>query len=60
MGHVEDLVVLPSYRGKGLGHEILRRLKDYGFDISREELINYIQPLLMKINEVTPLKNGNN
>lgn len=32
-------------------------VKDYGFDISRQELIEYIQPLLMKINELTPLSN---
>lgn len=35
-------------------------IKDYGFDISREELVQFIQPLLMKINEITPLKDGDN
>lgn len=34
---------------------LLRYVNDYGFDISRQELINYIQPLLIKINEATPL-----
>lgn len=34
---------------------LLRYVNDYGFNISREELVQYIQPLLMKINEATPL-----
>ena len=38
---------------------LLQYVKDYGFDISREELIKYVQPLLMNINELTPLSDGN-
>jgi len=34
---------------------LLNYVNDYGFEITREELVQYIQPLLMKINEVTPL-----
>jgi len=37
-----------------------RMISDYGFDIDRDELVDYIQPLLMKINELTPLKDGDN
>lgn len=44
-----------SHRLKSLHQTV----KDYGFDISREELVQYVQPLLMKINELTPLKDGN-
>jgi hypothetical protein len=39
---------------------LLSYVKDYGFEITREELNDYIKPLLMKINEVTPLKDGSN
>ena len=39
---------------------LLRYVVDYGFDITRDELVKYIQPFLMKINEITPLDNGNN
>ena len=39
---------------------LFRQIKDYGFDIRIDELIEYIQPLLNKIDELTPLKDGNN
>ena len=41
-------------------NKLLLLIRDFGFEISREELIEYIKPLLLKINEVTPLGNGNN
>jgi hypothetical protein len=69
MGFSEsDLDDPPTYTIKMMGlHEkfshklnsLHNYIKDYGFDISREELVNYIQPLLMNINELTPLKDGN-
>ena len=34
-------------------------ISDYGFDVSKEEVVGYVKPLLMKINELTPLKDGN-
>jgi len=37
-----------------------RMISDYGFNIERDELVNYVHPLLLKINEITPLKNGDN
>lgn len=39
---------------------LLQFIKDYGFDISKDELKGYVQPLLFKINELTPLGDGNN
>ena len=40
---------------------LLRQIRDYGFEIQQDELIEYIQPLLNKIDEITPLKeNGDN
>jgi hypothetical protein len=40
---------------------LFRQIKDYGFDMRIDELIEYIQPLLNKIDEITPLKeNGDN
>ena len=40
---------------------LFQQVKDYGFNITENELIEYIQPLLNKIDDITPLKeNGNN
>ena len=40
---------------------LFKQIKDYGFEIHQGELTEYIQPLLNKIDEITPLKeNGNN
>ena len=40
---------------------LFKQIKDYGFEIHQGELNKYIQPLLNKIDEITPLKeNGNN
>ena len=39
---------------------LFKQIKDYGFEIHQGELTAYIQPLLNKIDEITPLKNGNN
>lgn len=39
---------------------VLRRtVRDYGFDVDRSEIIDYLEPQLQKINELTPLKDGN-
>ena len=38
---------------------LFRQIKDYGFDVNWNEFNEYIQPKLKKINELTPLKNGN-
>jgi hypothetical protein len=35
-------------------------ISDYGFEIERSELIDYLEPLLKNINELTPLNNGDN
>ena len=34
-------------------------ISDYGFDVTKEEVVDYLKPMLMKINELTPLKDGN-
>jgi hypothetical protein len=39
---------------------LFRQIKDYGFEIGQDELNDYIMPLLTKIDELTPLRNGNN
>ena len=39
---------------------LFKQIKDYGFEIHQGELTAYIQPLLNKIDEITPLKDGNN
>jgi len=42
-------------------NSLFKQIKDYGFKINHGELSEYIQPLLNKIDELTPLKeNGNN
>jgi hypothetical protein len=35
---------------------LFKQIKDYGFEIHQGELTEYIQPLLNKIDEITPLK----
>jgi hypothetical protein len=39
---------------------LFRQIKDYGFEIQQDELNDYIMPLLNKIDELTPLRDGNN
>ena len=39
---------------------LFKQIKDYGFEIHQGELTEYIQPLLNKIDELTPLKDGDN
>jgi hypothetical protein len=39
---------------------LFRQIKDYGFDVNSDELNGYILPLLSKIDDITPLNNGNN
>lgn len=40
---------------------LFRQIRDYGFEIHSDDLIEYIQPLLNKIDEITPLRDdGNN
>jgi hypothetical protein len=40
---------------------LFNQVKDYGFDITFTELVNYMKPLMEKINDLTPLsKNGYN
>jgi hypothetical protein len=42
-------------------NSLFKQIKDYGFKINHGELSEYIQPLLNKIDEITPLKeNGDN
>ncbi len=45
----------------GKKNSLFKQIKDYGFEINQGELTEYIQPLLNKIDEITPLKEyGNN
>ena len=48
-------------RFNDLKESLLKHANSYGFDMSLSELINYIQPLMSKINELTPLsEHGHN
>lgn len=38
---------------------LFQQVKDYGFDIGWDEFVSHIEPKLKKINELTPLKDGN-
>ena len=62
-----ERVMQPTYkmmelREKFIGKKnaLFKQIKDYGFEIHQGELTEYIQPLLNKIDELTPLKDGNN
>lgn len=39
-------------------NSLIRFIIDYGFDVTKEEVQDYIMPLLLKINELTPLRDG--
>lgn len=64
----EDLVSPPSYTPlmMNLFHKfgdtqnaLFNQVKDYGFDIDWNDFTDYLKPILSKIDEITPLKNGN-
>lgn len=40
--------------------DLLNQIKSFGFDVDFNEFTEYIQPLLQKINELTPLKEKEN
>jgi vacuolar-type H+-ATPase catalytic subunit A/Vma1 len=37
-------------------NKVIASVKDYGFDVTKKEVQDYVMPLLQKINELTPLK----
>jgi hypothetical protein len=60
-----DLIKPPTYTKKmmdlfhkfqGVQKALFNQVKDYGFDIDFNEFVTYLQPLLEKINDLTPLK----
>ena len=56
-------IKMMSLREKFINNKntLFKQIKDYGFEIHQGELTEYIQPLLNKIDEITPLKeNGDN
>lgn len=65
----DDLTKPPTYSQKmmTLFHKfgdtqkaLFNQVKDYGFDVTFVEFMDYMKPLMDKINELTPLKeNGN-
>lgn len=64
----EDLVKPPSYTPlmMKLFHKfgdtqkaLFNQVKDYGFNIEWNDFIEYVKPILTKIDELTPLKHGN-
>lgn len=64
----EELDSPPTYTSKMMNlqekfnHEfnnVIRFLRDYGFDVSKDEVSDFIMPQLFKINELTPLRDGN-
>jgi hypothetical protein len=38
---------------------LFQLVKDYGFEVTKKEVQDYVMPLLQKINELTPLRDGN-
>jgi hypothetical protein len=43
----------------GKKNTLFRLIRDYGFDISHDQLVQYLMPLIEKINELIPMNNGN-
>ena len=40
--------------------ELKKQIEYFGFEISLDEMTNYLYPKFNKINELTPLNDGNN
>lgn len=40
-------------------NSLIRLINDYGFNVTKKEVQDYVMPLLQKINELTPLRDGN-
>jgi hypothetical protein len=38
---------------------LFQQVKDYGLEIDRDEFLEYLTPILSKIDEITPLSHGN-
>ena len=57
----QDLLALHS-KFQPKMREIFQTIKDYGFDVDRDEVRNYIMDKLSHIDDITPLRkpNGNN
>ena len=64
----EDLIDPPTYTNgmfmlqkkfQNTLNALLNQVNAYGFDVDREEFLEYLKPLLQKINELTPLSNVN-
>ena len=55
---VRPTTKMMTLRGKfiNIKNTLFKQIKDYGFEIHQGELTEYIQPLLNKIDEITPLK----
>jgi len=65
----EDLVNPPKYthrlmelkeRFNDEKNALFKQVNDYGFDVSLDDFHAYLTPLFIKINELTPLEDGNN
>jgi len=65
---VNDLESPPTYTAKMMSlHQrfqdtqkaLFKQVNDYGFNISMEEFVEYMKPILAKIDEITPLSHGN-
>jgi hypothetical protein len=64
----EDLIKPPTYTNemfmlqKRFGstvNALLNQVNAYGFDVDKAEFLEYLNPLLQKINELTPLSDVN-
>ena len=64
---VSDLERPPQYTAKMMKlreafqrkfESLFRQVNDYGFKVEEDEIREYVMPLLQKINELTPLKDG--
>ena len=65
---VDDLESPPTYTAKMMDlHQrfqaaqkaLLKQVNDYGFSTSLEQFVEYVSPILAKIDELTPLSHGN-
>ena len=38
---------------------LFQQVKDLGFEVDWNDYVNFLQPILQKINDITPLRDGN-
>jgi hypothetical protein len=52
-------MMILNHKFRSLKSELYRQVVDFGIPMTTEEFLDFVQNALIKINEITPLKDGN-